>query len=213
MKEKESSFGDVDKLKWEAILIENQILWQYPGHGPHATYTLSEKHSDFYFNSDYLISNPPLLKEAAVALLHKVQPQLKTQPKWIVTYPPYGLNIGFSLAELFDCKFAYIKSLEQPELNFDISPEDTVLFCADDLQTGSSFRQVRSALDQTGAKINAPLVVVANLSGNAVFDGFEVVSLFQKDIHIWDAGDCPLCAAGSEALPARRNWQEFVNGV
>jgi hypothetical protein len=197
-------------MDWETLFAEQGIIWKYPGQGPHAAYSLWNKHSDFYFNSDYIICNPPLLKETTLALFNAVRIKLTTKPNWVVTYPPFGLNIGFCLADLFQCKFAYVKSLDQPELNFDVRSNDSVLFCADDLHTGGSFRKVLTAVADAGAKIIQPLAVVANFSGTSVFDGYEVAALIQKNIHIWDADTCPLCAAGSVALPARRNWQELV---
>jgi hypothetical protein len=83
----------------------------------------------------------------------------------INTHPSFGLNIGFCLADLFQCNFAYVKSLDQPEINFDVRPNDSVLFCADDLHTGGSFRKVQSALVGARANIVEPLAVVANFSG------------------------------------------------
>ncbi len=194
-------------MNWEQVLIENGVIWQYPGNGIHAAYSLRDKHSDFYFNSDYIVRSPQLLKEACQAIFKEVSRAVK--PDWIVTYPPYGLNIGFCLADLFGCKFAYIKSPEQPELNFDIAKNDSVLFCADDLYTGGSFRKVKQALEILDTGIQEPLSVIANFSGSKRFDGYEVFSLIEKQINIWDSNDCPLCASGSEAVLARREWHKF----
>jgi orotate phosphoribosyltransferase len=199
-----------ENLDWEILLSQRQVTWQYPGHGPHAAYSLWDKHSDFYFNSDYLVCNPSLLKEAAKALFHALKQKSAKKPDWVITYPPFGLNIAFCLADLLQCKFGYIKSLEEPELNFDIRPNNSVLFCADDLHTGNSFRKVLSAVQKADATIIQPLAVVANFSGTSRFEGYEVEALFCKNINIWNAAECPLCATGSEPLPARRNWQNFT---
>jgi orotate phosphoribosyltransferase len=200
-----------EMMDWEAIFTKQQVIWKYPGHGPHAAYELWNKHSDFYFNSNYIICNPPLLKEATLALFNAVSAKLKARPKWVVTYPPFGLNVGFCLADLFQCKFAYIKSLDHSEIEFDIRPNDTVLFCADDLHTGGSFRKVISASIDAEATTVQPLAVVADFSGTAVFDGYEIVALIHENNRIWNADRCPLCANGSTALPARQNWQQLIN--
>jgi orotate phosphoribosyltransferase len=200
-------------MDWEKLLIQNGAIWQYPGHGIHAAYSLYDKHSDYYFNSDYIVRNPKLLKKACHAMFSAVGPKLAVKPDWIVTYPPYGLNVGFCLADLFGCKFAYIKSLEQPELNFDITKEDSVLFCADDLYTGGSFHKVKNALAKVGAKIQEPLSVIANFSGSKVFDGYEVFSLLEKQINLWDSKACPMCAEGSQAIFARREWHKFAGAI
>jgi len=75
---------------WETLFTKQQVMWKYPGHGPHAAYALWNKHSDFYFNSNYIIFNPPLLKEATLALFNAVRAKLKAKPNWVVTYPPFG---------------------------------------------------------------------------------------------------------------------------
>jgi hypothetical protein len=118
---------------WEEFFEERKISWHYPGHGTHAIYSLSDKHSNFYFNSDYLVANGALVKELCKTLFEDVIRKYRIAPDWIVTYPPFGLNIGFSLAELFGSKLAYIKSLEENEIQFDLRAGETALFCADDL--------------------------------------------------------------------------------
>jgi orotate phosphoribosyltransferase len=193
-------------MDWFNLMKGQGVIWQYNGEGPHASYSLSNRHSDFYFNSNYLIANPSLLKAVCLALLEKLKPSLGENPDWVITYPPYGLNVGFCLAELLECKFAYVKSLEKPNLEFDIGPRDNVLFCADDLYSGGSFRTVKNALFKKGLEIMEPLVVVANFSGQTVFDGYQVESLIDSPISSWAAEDCPLCGAGSPAVSARSDW-------
>lgn len=201
---------DRTKMDWEALFVQQEILWKYPGRGPHAEYTLTKKHSDYYFNSDCLVSNPPLLKKSCQALFEAINKKSLQNPNWIVTYPPFGLSIASSLADLFHCRFGYIKSLDQPEMNFPIQTGETVLFCADDLYSGSSFRKVHRSLIKIGAKLANPLLVIANFSGASMFDKYQVVALLNKNISTWDENNCPLCAAGSAALPARENWRDFM---
>jgi len=197
-------------MDWHARFADEHALWQYPGDGPHAAYRLYSKHSDCYLNADIVSSNGSLLKEAGQALFDGAQAYLKASPDWVVTYPPFGLSIGSCLADLWHCKFAHIKSLEQNEFNGEIRPGETVLFCADDLHTGGSFRKVLSALNSLGARLVPPLAVLANFSGACSFDGFEVVALMHRQITLWDPDQCPLCKEGSVALPARDNWPQLI---
>jgi hypothetical protein len=195
---------------WEETFQKCEVIWKYPGRGPHAAYTLSNRHSDFYFNSDYLISQPGLLKEACVALFNIFKAGNQPNPAWLVTYPPYGMNIAFCLAELMQSRLSYITSLDAPQLNFEITPEQSILFCADDLYTGGSYERVRLAVEEKGALIGAPLLVLANFSGSSSFRGHEVLALIEKKINLWTEAECPLCKAESTALPARKNWSALL---
>jgi len=37
-----------------------------------------------------------------------------------------------------------------------------------------------------------------------------VAALLEKEIELWDKAECPLCAAGSKAIAARRHWDELT---
>jgi orotate phosphoribosyltransferase len=198
---------------WEELFEQRKIVWHYPGHGPHAIYSLSDKHSNFYFNSDYMVANGALVKELCQSLFEDVVNSHELKPDWVVTYPPFGLNIGYCLAELFDSKLAYIKSLAEAEIQFDVRPGETALFCADDLYSGKSFRKVLKALKARGAKLIEPLMVIGNFAGKANFDGYTVESLFAREIELWDKADCPLCKLGSTPVLARRHWDELTSIV
>ena len=197
-------------IDWEEHFEEKRVTWNYRGRGPHAAYSLNDHHSDFYFNSDYLISNPELLKHACDALFDLFQQSRKGKPDWIVTYPPYGMNVAFCLAELMQCRFAYIKSLDAPDLNFDIKTGQSVLFCADDLYTGTSYNKVAMAVKEKGVEIEAPILVLANFSGSSTFKEREVLALMDRTINLWSADACPLCRDGSPVLPARKNWAQLL---
>jgi len=197
-------------VDWHSKLSENHVVWQYPGYGPHPVYTLGDNHSDFYFNSDYLARNPSLLREVCLSLFEAARKKISFAPDWILTYPPFGVSFGLSLAELFQCEFDYIKSLQEPMIDFDLQANETVLLCADDIHTGTSIRKVFNAARNKRAKIIGPIAVVANFTGESNFEGIEIVSLITKKINVWHPDKCPLCASGSRALSARENWLEFI---
>lgn len=197
-------------MNWDKKLSDEGIIWRYPGSGPHAALSQTKKHSDLYFNSDYLVSNTRLLREACLALFKISAERIKHYPDWIITYPPFGLNIGFCLAELYEAKFGYIKSLQEQKIQCNLQPDERVLLCADDLISGSSMRKVINAVGMRAADVITPIIVVANLSGESYFSRFEIVSLVNTTMNIWDAATCPLCAKGSPAILARDNWQELL---
>ncbi len=200
-------------INWYDELLTEQVIWQYPGHGPHTSYTLNNNHSDFYINSDYLTCNPQLLKQITLSLFKKLSHTIEVQPDWVLTYPPFGVHIGFCLAELFKCKFGYIKSLDEPQIYSDLQPNETVLLCADDITSGTCMNKVIDAAANKKARILDSIAVVANLSSNSSFNAFNIVSLIERKIGVWKPDNCPLCAAGSPALPARENWLNFTGSA
>jgi hypothetical protein len=79
--------------------------------------------------------------------------------------------------------------------------------------SGRSFRKVLKAVRGRGVTLIEPLMVVGNFAGKSNFDGFRVEALFEREIELWDEARCPLCARGSKAVPARRQWDELTSGI
>lgn len=104
-----------------------------------------------------------------------------------------------------------IKSLEIPEFQSDIQPNEYLLFCADDFFTGCIFKKVQNAAHHVGAQLLKPLAVIANFYGQRQFEEHEIIALVHKEISIWDAAQCPLCYQGSPPLVARFNWHQLVS--
>ena len=198
---------------WYSLLKEENVLWEYPGYGPHARYILNENHSDFYINSDCLNFLPELMKDIALLLFNKAVSTTDIKPDWILTYPPFGVTLGRCLAELFKSKFACIKSLQDPHNYSNVQKNEKILLCADDITSGSCMRKTLDAAIQKEVTIIEPIIVIANFSGKAHFNNLPIISLIERDINIWQPENCPLCAAGSTALPARENWLELTKSA
>ena len=191
---------------WKNKLIQEQIIWEYPGHGPHAVFTLSGKHASSYFNSDYLTNKPGLLKQVARDLHKSIDSKIKSRPDYVVSYAPYGIGIGSQLAELFNCRFAYA---EPNRKGLQLKPGDKVLLCADDLHSGKSMIGLLNRVIAGRADIIAPPAFIANCSSKDNFNAGEIIALIDLPIESWIAEKCPLCAAGSKALEARQHWQDL----
>ena len=196
---------------WHKKLLEERVIWECPGIGPHVTHVLNNNHSDFYINSDYLALNPPLTREIALDLFSAINMNERIKPDWIITYPPFGLNIGFCLAELFNCKFGFIQSLAEPELYFDLQKQEKVLLCADDIFSGETINKLIAAVEKKRSHIINLIAVVVNRRGEPTFDSMPIISLLEPKVNVWKKEECPLCAANSPVLPARENWLELTN--
>ena len=84
---------------------------------------------------------------------------------------------------------------------FAFEPGERVLVVEDVLTTGGSAREVVRVVRSLGA---APVHVgaILNRSGGNPFteDGLELSALASVEAEVWKPEECPLCAAGSEAL-------------
>ena len=148
---------------WHNKLLEEKVIWKYPGYGPHVNFVLNNNHSDFYFNSGYLAYKPYLTREISLTLFKKINEKREVKPDWILTYPPFGLQISFCLAELFGSKLGFIKSLSEPEIYCGIKQNETALLCSDDLGSGVSLLRLIEAAKGKGAHIIDLIAVVVNV--------------------------------------------------
>ena len=102
-----------------ADLIDKKALWRFD-HSPSHVQTLeSGLHSDLYLNTDYVVSNVPLLEELVSTVFVQELQLRNICPDWIVTYPPFGLPIAYALARQIGAKFAYV-DIKWNVCNFDI---------------------------------------------------------------------------------------------
>jgi orotate phosphoribosyltransferase len=196
-------------MNWENKLFKEQVIWRYPGHGPHAVFTLSDKHSNCYFNSDYFASKTSLLEESCSYLYEQAASVDKSKPDWIITYAPYGLEIGLCLSKLFGARFGYTE--RDNRINFNLQAGEKVLLCADDLHTGTRMQSLIDAVTAKQVEIIGPLIFMVNYTGKTKFNNQEVLSLVNLAIETWNPNKCPLCITGSQALVAREHWQKLCS--
>ena len=78
--------------------IEKFIWRNTPQSEYHAKTSESGLHSDIYLNSDFITSNPTLLAELIQTKFVQELKLRNIHPDWIITYPPYGMVIGYELA-------------------------------------------------------------------------------------------------------------------
>ena len=191
------------------VLREMGCIWEYPGTGFHADFTLASRHSGFYFNSNEIVQDPGKLETVCERIEQEIVRRDLT-PTWVVSYPPFGTPFALILARKLGVRFGYVQSVEQMEIFFEIGAEDRVLVVADDIYGGTTMTRLLELLSSMGAEVEECVFVVANFTGRDTIAGKKIVSLYERVVEMWSPSECPLCDAGSTAISARRHWPRFA---
>lgn len=193
--------------KWANRLGDFGAIWEYHG-GLHAELTMSRKHSNFYFNSNVIVEQPTELEDLCREVFAVMLNSRKVLVDRVVTYPPYGIAVGITLARVLGVRFGYVGPETDWSLTFAVSGERVLLAC-DDLYSGKSIARVRKAVEENHGTISGPICALANLTGLTSQDGLEVVAPVFRNVVLWDSLDCPLCRSGSRAVSARQQWKDL----
>lgn len=214
--------------EWITAYKEKGGLWIHDGNPkrPHALLT-SGAHSDGFFNSRKIIPDEKLLLDAALDLLELfVQKGGEISVIDGVVGPQTGATklselISSALLSVYKKEMCFWASPAKHEENgvksmvfmdqhipFFFSPQ-RILPCEDVLTTGSS---VTLAIDAVRAHRSTMLpfvLVLVNRSGLSEVEGKKIIALIDRPMPMWKASDCPLCKAGSDAIPAKDNWDKL----
>jgi len=189
--------------------IKDKALWKYDNSKFHVQTSESGLHSDLYLNTDYVMAEVVLLEEIVEKVFLKELNSRKIKPDWIITYPPFGLAIAYSLARQTGAKFGYVDSKAEV-CNFDIKEGDSVIVVGDEIYTGGCIKKTIDIVDKLGAKIEPTIFIIGNFSGAKTLGGFEVVSVLSENGNFYEEKDCPMCKAGSKAVLPRPNWPQLM---
>ena len=113
-----------------------------------------------------------------------------------------GLIIGFATARALGLRFIWTER-QAGEMTvrrgFSIKPGDRILVVEDVITTGGSTRECIAALEHNGGKVAAAASIIDRSNGAADV-GVPRISLVSLDVPSYDPNECPLCAAGIEAV-------------
>ncbi len=213
---------------WIEAYEEKRALFIHPQDQYHAPHVLlsSGKHSSGFFNSRPIIADDELLKEAASDLVEKFflaeggHFRLR-----LVAGPQTGATkLAVLISRHLNC-FGYrtssvspAKALRDNKKAMVFSENDQyivrgsqTLLCDDVCTTGDSAELVAQEILASGGTVLPYVLVLVNRSGEKVLHGRKVISLIDRHLPTWEANDCPLCKMGSEAFPAKDNWDKLTN--
>lgn len=208
---------------WESKLRTVGALWWHDGdmRKPHALLT-SGKHSDGYSNGAKLVEQPRALAEIVAGMIESAKPFLNGETPDVVMGPAMGaITIGHEWARQLGTKFAFTEPVatatdtkkDQVLKRFEIPAGAKVLVVEDMVTTGGSIQKSIDTLRDAGAMVYPFVPIIVDRSHGkpeALEDGREIIPLVSVDVNVWEAEECPLCKAGSEALRPKQNWTAFT---
>lgn len=121
-------------------LIIDKAVWRYNNSNFHVKTSESGMYSDLYLNTDYIVSDVPLVEETVKGIFLKELNLRNIKPDWVISYPPFGLPIAYVLARQLGARFGYVDT-QTGLCNFDIKTDEKVIVVGDDIYSGGSIKK------------------------------------------------------------------------
>lgn len=113
-----------------------------------------------------------------------------------------GLVIGYAVAAALNVRFLWTER-QNGEMTlrrgFVLKPGERILVVEDVITTGGSTRECIAALGAAGGRVVGAASVI-DRSGGVADVGVDRISLASLSVPSYRPEDCPLCAAGTEAV-------------
>lgn len=152
-------------------------------------------HSGIYFEKFRLIEHP----EYAVPMFETLATQFRGKPINTVAGPTTGgIIIAFEIARILGKRCIIAEKVEEGRdflRGFRLNPGENILIVDDVLTTGSSIRDVISAIKRHNANPYAVAVII-DRSVETIDFGIPLYSVYRKKVETFDPRDCPLCEIG-----------------
>jgi len=174
----------------------------------------SGNHSAFYLQSAKVLENP----KTAALLAGELAAQIRNDGVEIDTVcaPAIGgLVAGFALAQALDARYIFTERVNGAmtlRRGFDVKQGEKILICEDIITTGGSAMEAAAAVESLGAQVVA-FAALANrgfcrrTDSDLVAkrecrlpDDLPFYALADFDFEMYAPEECPMCAAGSEAV-------------
>ncbi len=189
-------------------LINKKALWKYNNSKFHVQTLESGLHSNLYLNTDYIISDVPLVEKIVKDIFAKELNRRNIKPDWIITYPPFGLAIAYALTREAGAKFGYVDRKNEI-CNFDIKKDEIVIVVGDDIYSGESIIKTIEIVNNLKVKVESPIFTIGNFSGTKTILGLEVVSVISEKGILYPEKNCPMCKSGSKPISPKTHWKKL----
>ena len=205
--------------------------WKYSGDPkmPHAILT-SGKHSEGFIDTLAMLTFPNICDIMAAELVKCLVAECSIYPDWVVgsdhASAVFSSQVAFRMRGRVGCPRYDFTEKGKNEVGediqrwerFTIGPEESVMNVEELVSTSTTFMRVRAAIrrfhkDQHPIQFMPIVGVLVNRTGASEIDGNKLVSPFVFNFGIYPADACPLCAAGSRAIPeVKKHWTELTTG-
>lgn len=191
-------------------------LWQHNGDpsAPHAELT-SGNCSDGFANTLLLLKYANINMLLAEELVRIYRESTGADPDWVVGSDHAAASLSAFVAYHLRAKHEFTEKVDKTQLwkRETIGPDETVLQVEELVTTLATLERVRQGIVSgnthpvTFADVSLTLV---HRSPSYEFGGRPILYLRHYDISVWEPEECPLCAAGSERLRPKENWDRLT---
>jgi orotate phosphoribosyltransferase len=174
----------------------------------------SGNHSQYYLQSAKVLENP----ETAMKLANALAEQIKASGVAVDTVcaPAIGgLIAGFALAQALGARYIFTERVNAEmtlRRGFDVKTGERILICEDIITTGGSAMEAGAAVEALGADVVAFAALANRGFCRREHSDIEAkpncklpkelpfFALADFDFEMYAPEECPMCAAGSEAI-------------
>jgi orotate phosphoribosyltransferase len=159
----------------------------------------SGRHSDQYMQCAQALKNPAATEKLCQSLAEVFQDD---RVELVVGPAMGGILVAYELARQLGVEGIFCER-ENGQMtlrrNFTVKPGQRVLVCEDVVTTGGSVQEVIAVVKAAGGEIVGVALLVDRSNGKVNF-GVKQAAALTMDITSWEAGQCPLCQTGSQAI-------------
>ncbi|MDP6418380.1 MAG: orotate phosphoribosyltransferase [Candidatus Krumholzibacteria bacterium] len=164
-------------------------------------------HSDRYFQCARLLARTDYAALCGRAIAEK----LTDKPDLVISPAMGGIVIGHEVARTLGIPFLFTEREEgkMKLRRFDWPRGARVAIVEDVVTSGGSLIETAELVRHHGCEVMATAAIVDRSGDRSPDFGAPFLSLLQAEVKTWDEAQCPLCAAGSEAVkPGSRDLLE-----
>ncbi|MDD5341878.1 MAG: hypothetical protein PHI73_00860 [Patescibacteria group bacterium] len=182
---------------------------------PHALLTKGG-HSDGFVNTLVVLSYTNLCHILAHQLVNRIRRVYDGPVGWVVGSDHAGAAFSHSVAFILGARHDFTeKGPNDTQIwkRFQILPGEVVLQVEELMTSSGTLMAVRNGIRAGNVEpvTFAPVVgVLVHRSTVYEIEDGPVISAFHYDMTNWTQEECHLCPIGSEALPPKAIWEQFV---
>ena len=211
----------------EMIFKACGAFWYHPGEkNPKAPHVLlvSGNHSNIYVNCPLVLQRTNLCQILAQQVVYLLQSKYSGPIDWVIGSDSSALGLSKDVANLLGASWHPMQKGPNKTQIWEkavIPCGDWVLQVEELLTTSLTTQMVRDGImagnpNQVNFVPFIPVLVHHPIRGTSTFiNGSALIWLLHYDTFAIDPEkeECPLCSAGSVALPAKENWGNLVSSM
>lgn len=208
---------DLVSYEYRYIFQRCEALWLHSGDPktPHAELTTG-KCSNGFVDTLRVLRYANLCETMAAQLVRRVHRHYSGKIDWVIGSDHASATLSFAVAAQLGAQHDFTEKGDnktQDWKRFVIEPHEVVLQVEELITTTATLQAVRNGVRKgTPYQVNfVPLsLALVHRSDTYEFDGAPISFGVHFDIQTWDPSVCPLCAAGSERVRPKQNWNKLT---